>query len=70
MLDYSLSKISTENIVLSGGVFMNKILTGFLIEEIERKGLNVHIHRNVPPNDGGISLGQAVICNEQLKINN
>ena len=66
MLDYSLSKVSTGNIVLSGGVFMNKILTGFLVEEIERKGLNVYLHRKVPPNDGGISLGQAVICNKQF----
>ena len=63
MLDYSLSKISTENIVLTGGVFMNKLLTGFLVEEIKRKGLNVYLHRKVPPNDGGIALGQAVICN-------
>jgi len=65
MLDYSLSKITTENIVLSGGVFMNKILTDFLVEEIKNKGLNVYIHREIPPNDGGISLGQAVICNKQ-----
>ena len=64
MLEYSLSKISTENIILSGGVFMNKILTAFLVEEIERKGLKVYLHRKVPPNDGGIALGQAVICNE------
>jgi hydrogenase maturation protein HypF len=66
MLDYSLSKCSTENIILSGGVFMNKILTCYLVEEIESKGLNVNLHRRVPPNDGGIALGQAVICNEQL----
>jgi hydrogenase maturation protein HypF len=44
---------------------MNKILTDFLVEEIKNKGLNVYIHREIPPNDGGISLGQAVICNKQ-----
>ncbi len=65
MLDYSLSKVPTRNVVLSGGVFMNKILTDFLVEEINSRGLKVYVHRIVPPNDGGISLGQAVICNEQ-----
>jgi len=70
MLDYSLSKVSTENIVLSGGVFMNKIFTNLLVEEIERRGLNVYLNRKVPPNDGGISFGQAAICYEELRIKN
>ena len=61
MLEFGLSKTSTRNVVLTGGVFMNKILTRLLAEEIKRMGLNVYIHKKIPPNDGGISLGQAVI---------
>jgi hydrogenase maturation protein HypF len=40
----------------------NKVLLSGLITELERKGFKVLIHRQVPPNDGGISLGQAVIA--------
>ncbi len=61
MVEFGLSQTAVKNIVLSGGVFMNKILTRLVSELLsERFKLNVHIHENVPPNDGGISFGQAV----------
>lgn len=49
-------------VALSGGVMQNKVLLSGLITELERKAFKVLIHRQVPPNDGGISLGQAVIA--------
>jgi hydrogenase maturation protein HypF len=47
-------------VVLSGGSFQNVILTSELTEALEQAGLSVFSHRLVPPNDGGLSLGQAV----------
>ena len=52
-------------VALSGGVMQNKVLLSGLIEKLESKGFNVLIHRQVPPNDGGISLGQASIAGRQ-----
>ncbi|MCF7888898.1 MAG: hypothetical protein K9L78_02160, partial [Victivallales bacterium] len=54
-----------KDVVLSGGVFMNRILTALVEEELGRLNYNVNIHSKVPPNDGGISLGQAVIAAKQ-----
>jgi hydrogenase maturation protein HypF len=50
-----------NQIVLSGGVFQNRYLTERASAALESRGFVVHTHRQVPPNDGGISLGQAVI---------
>jgi hydrogenase maturation protein HypF len=50
-----------NQVVLSGGCFQNRLLLEGLTEALERKGMDVFSHRLVPANDGGISLGQAVI---------
>jgi hydrogenase maturation protein HypF len=49
-------------VALSGGVFQNLRLTHLLADGLETSGLEVLIHRQVPPNDGGISFGQAAIA--------
>ncbi len=49
-------------VVLSGGVFQNALLTSRVIERLEREGFRVYRHRNVPPGDGGLSLGQLAIA--------
>ena len=54
--------IGINEIALSGGVFQNKYLTEKVIFSLEDKGFKVYIQRKVPPNDGGISLGQAVVA--------
>lgn len=51
-----------NKIALSGGVFQNKYLTEKVVSLLEDKGFKVYIQRKVPPNDGGISLGQAVVA--------
>ena len=51
-----------NQVVLSGGVFQNAILLNGLIKGLERKGFEVFTNRGVPANDGGISLGQAVVA--------
>ena len=44
---------------LSGGVFQNTLLLGMTKKRLEKSGLDVLIHSLIPPNDGGIALGQA-----------
>ncbi len=49
-------------VVLSGGVFQNRYLTERAIGELRADGFEVITHSLVPPNDGGLSLGQAAIA--------
>ena len=51
-----------NRVVLSGGCFQNTILLTGLIQELESRNFEVFSHRQVPCNDGGISLGQAVVA--------
>jgi len=52
-----------DAVVLSGGVFLNALLTGRTRRRLIKQGLRVFVHQQVPPNDGGLSLGQlAVAC--------
>jgi hydrogenase maturation protein HypF len=51
-----------DRIILSGGVFQNRLLSEMLYTSLTKSGLNVFSHRLVPPNDGGIALGQAAIA--------
>lgn len=53
---------------LSGGVFQNTLLTAMCAQRLRDKGFKVLLHSLVPPNDGGIALGQAV--NAMYKLNN
>ncbi|MFZ4394804.1 MAG: carbamoyltransferase HypF [Kiritimatiellia bacterium] len=49
-------------VALSGGVFMNRILTALLVPQLEALGLTVLQHRHTPPNDGCIAIGQALVA--------
>jgi hydrogenase maturation protein HypF len=50
---------SVRDVMLSGGCFMNGILNEGLRAALRAAGLNVYSARRLPPNDGGLSLGQA-----------
>jgi len=52
----------TRKVVLSGGSFHNKYLHTRLKAELEGKGFEVYSHRNIPCNDGGLSLGQLIVA--------
>ncbi len=54
-------KTGIKTVALGGGVFQNLLLMKLTLERLENKGYNVLIHRNIPTNDGGLSLGQAVM---------
>ncbi|MER5644659.1 carbamoyltransferase HypF [Streptosporangium sp. NPDC002524] len=49
-------------VALSGGVFQNRLLLEGLVAALRLRGLRVLTHRAVPPNDGGISFGQAAVA--------
>jgi hydrogenase maturation protein HypF len=54
------------DVALSGGVFQNRLLLGLTLEGLRREGLEPHFNTRVPPNDAGISLGQAFILRNLL----
>ncbi len=54
-------------VALSGGVFQNRLLLEQLIARLEGMDFQVYINRRVPPNDEGISLGQAAIAAARLQ---
>ncbi len=56
-----------QRVCLSGGTFQNMYLLRRAAEGLRREGFEVYLHALVPPNDGGISLGQAVIANEIVR---
>jgi hydrogenase maturation protein HypF len=58
-----------NRIVLSGGVFQNRLLTEMLYTGLTKSGLQVFTHRLTPPNDGCIALGQAAIAGWQTRRN-
>ncbi len=51
-----------RTVVLSGGVFQNRLLLGLAVPTLEQAGFRVLLHRQVPCNDGGLSLGQAALA--------
>jgi len=53
-------------VALSGGVFQNRRLTELLVTRLAQAGIRVLLNRRVPPNDGGLCLGQAAVAAAQL----
>lgn len=51
-----------RTVVLSGGVFMNRYLVEHALSALEQAGFTAAINRDLPPNDGCISYGQAVVA--------
>lgn len=55
-------------VVLSGGVFQNALLLDKTFALLNASGFRIYTHHRVPPNDGGIALGQAIIADKWIKI--
>ena len=55
-----------NTVALSGGVYQNKLLLDYSVTMLEERGFHVLRHHLLPPNDGGISLGQAVAAMRSL----
>jgi hydrogenase maturation protein HypF len=56
-----------NRVCLSGGSFQNLYLLGQTVVELRRRGFAVFLHAQVPANDGGLSLGQAMIANQRFR---
>ncbi len=56
-----------NGVALSGGCFQNRILLEGTVTELKKKDFEVYYHSQVPANDGGVSLGQAVIAGSITK---
>ncbi len=71
MITEACEKISRKRrirtVALSGGCFQNRLLLMFVQKKLEDRNYHVLTHHLIPPNDGGIALGQALIALERLK---
>ena len=56
-----------KKVVLSGGVFQNRIILRKLRESLTKAGFKVYHHKEVPTNDQGIAVGQIAICASKIK---
>jgi hydrogenase maturation protein HypF len=54
---------ATPTVALSGGVFQNALLLQLTLKGLHDRGIHVITHRAVPPNDGGVALGQLMVGN-------
>ena len=60
-------KSGLDRVALSGGVFQNHLLLENTFVLLDKNNFKVFTQHRVPPNDGGVALGQVVIANEQIK---
>jgi hypothetical protein len=59
------AECGVDRVALSGGVFQNALLLGRLESLLRQRALTVHANSAVPANDGGVSLGQALVAVSQ-----
>ena len=58
----SAKQVATDVVLLGGGCFINKVLSEGLSQRLTQSNLTVYFPHRLPPNDGGLSLGQAWIA--------
>jgi hydrogenase maturation protein HypF len=63
-------RVGQPRVVLSGGCFQNRYLTERSVQRLQEEGFRPYWHQRVPPNDGGISLGQVVAALRQTPVRN
>jgi hydrogenase maturation protein HypF len=60
-------RAACPRVVLTGGCFQNALLTERVRARLADHGFDVYTHRDVPPGDGGIALGQILVAAEKIK---
>ena len=63
-----LSKENLSDVVLSGGVFQNKILSELLLKRFSMQGITAYLPERMPVHDGAIAVGQAVIASARGRL--
>ena len=63
------SSLGLNEVVLSGGVFMNRVLSHEIVNQLKADRFAVFQHQSIPCNDGGLSFGQLAVAAAQLKQN-
>lgn len=58
--------IGEAQVALTGGCFQNRLLTEYTARRLRAAGFRVLLHQQVPPNDGGLSLGQVMVAAARL----
>jgi hydrogenase maturation protein HypF len=59
-------RIGENRVVMSGGCFQNRYLTERVVHRLREEGFRPYWHQRVPPNDGGIALGQIAVAAERM----
>ena len=67
MAEIGRNKFNINTVGLSGGVFQNLLLLDLTVKLLEEKGFEILIHKRIPANDSGISLGQAILAAQAIK---
>jgi hydrogenase maturation protein HypF len=67
LIGQAAERVGVRQVVLTGGCFQNVLLADLARARLESAGFVALTHREVPPNDGGLALGQAVIAATQLR---
>ncbi len=60
--------VGCPRVALTGGCFQNRLLVERAQQQLSRAGFEVLLHRQTPPNDGGISLGQVAVAAARMKV--
>lgn len=58
--------VGQRRVVLTGGCFQNKYLLQRAVERLQQQGFRPYWHQRIPPNDGGIALGQVIAASRRL----
>jgi hydrogenase maturation protein HypF len=66
LIGQAAERVGVRQVVLTGGCFQNVLLADLARARLESAGFVTLTHREIPPNDGGLALGQAVIAATQL----
>src|SRR6185369_16967779 len=61
-------RANQQKVLLTGGCFQNRYLTERTVNYLNEAGLSVYWHQRVPPNDGGISLGQVMAVRHAMEV--
>jgi hydrogenase maturation protein HypF len=59
--------VRQDRVALSGGCFQNRYLTERTVRRLREEGFRPYWHQRVPPNDGGIALGQIIAAVREAK---